>query len=166
MRFWAGKAWLIGCVALASLAVTPVRAAQGHAGEIRAVIEAQLAAFAADDAVKAFSFASPTIQRMFGTPEDFLMMLRTGYPVVYRPSSVLFHPLEVVDGEPIQVVQMSDATGQVWLAVYKMQRQPGGALTGAYCGRLTAAAPEDRRILEPAASLKGRMPHPLERGRS
>jgi hypothetical protein len=128
MRCWMGKMWLVGwIVALAGLAASPVRAADGDAAEIRAVIEAQLAAFAADDAVKAFSFASPTIQRMFGTPEDFLMMVRTGYPVVYRPSSVLFHPLQVVNGEPVQVVQMSDATGHVWLAVYRMQRQPDAA---------------------------------------
>lgn len=119
---FAGR-WLL---ALALLACVTARAAD-DAQEIRAVIEAQLAAFATDDAAQAFSFASPNIQRMFGTPEKFLMMVRTGYPVVYRPSLVLFRPLEAVDGEPFQLVQMSDAAGQVWLAIYKMQRQPDGS---------------------------------------
>jgi hypothetical protein len=126
MRFSAGNAWSWVLV-LALLAFNPVRAADGEAAEIRAVIEAQLAAFAADDAAKAYSFASPAIQRMFGTPEDFLMMVRTAYPVVYRPSSVLFRPLQAVDGELIQVVQMSDADGRVWLALYKMQKQADGS---------------------------------------
>jgi hypothetical protein len=126
MRFSAGNAWSWVLV-LALLACNPVRAADGDAVEIRAVIEAQLAAFEADDAAKAFSFASPAIQRMFGTPEDFLMMVRTAYPVVYRPAAILFRPLRAVDGEPIQVVQMADADGRVWLAVYKMQKQADGS---------------------------------------
>lgn len=125
MRITAGLAgsWLVG---LSLLAGSPARAAD-DAQEIRTVIEAQLAAFAADDAAQAFSFASPNIQRMFGTPEDFLMMVRTAYPVVHRPSSVLFRPLEAVAGGPMQVVQMSDAAGRVWLAVYQMQKQPDGS---------------------------------------
>lgn len=126
MRLSAGNAWSWVLV-LALLVSRPVCAADGDAVEIRAVIEAQLAAFAADDAAKAFSFASPAIQSMFGTPEDFLMMVRTGYPVVYRPTSVHFRPLRVVDGQPIQVVQMSDGDGRVWFAVYKMQKQADGS---------------------------------------
>lgn len=125
MRVSAGFAgsWLLGLVLLAWL---PAHAAD-DAQEVRTVIEAQLEAFAADDAARAFSFASPNIQRMFGTPEDFLMMVRTGYPVVYRPNSVLFRPLQVVAGEPFQAVQMSDAAGRVWVAVYKMQKQTYGS---------------------------------------
>jgi len=95
--------------------------------EIRAVIESQLAAFAADDAARAFSFASPNIQRMFGTPDDFMAMVKSSYPVVYRPASVLFKPLQHVEDASIQVVQMSDAGGHVWLAVYRMQRQADGS---------------------------------------
>lgn len=126
MRFSAGNTWSWVLV-LVLLAFGPARAADGDAVGIRAAIEAQLAAFVADDAAKAYSFASPAIQSMFGTPEDFLMMVQTNYPVVYRPASVLFRPLQVVDGELIQVVQMSDAEGRVWLAFYKMQKQADGA---------------------------------------
>ena len=35
---------------------------------VRAVVEAQLDAFAADDAKKAFSYAAPSIRGMFRTP--------------------------------------------------------------------------------------------------
>ena len=61
-----------------------------HTTAMRAVIEAQLAAFAADDAARAFSYAAPGIREVFGTPDRFLAMVRSGYPVVYRPASVTF----------------------------------------------------------------------------
>ena len=93
------------------------------AKDIRAVIEAQLDAFAADDAIRAFSYAAPPIRQMFGTAENFIGMVRQGYPVVYRPASVTFLKPEMIEGELIQSVQMTDAGGQVWLALYQMQRQ-------------------------------------------
>ena len=99
----------------------PVPAAD--AKKVRAVIEAQLDAFATDDARRAFSYAAPAIRQMFGTPENFIRMVRTGYPVVYRPASVIFLKPELVDGELIQGVQMTDGAGEVWLALYTMQRQ-------------------------------------------
>lgn len=90
---------------------------------VRAVIEAQLDAFAADDAPRAFSYAAPPIREMFGTAENFIAMVRQGYPVVYRPASVTFLKPEIIQGELIQSVQMTDAGGRIWLAVYQMQRQ-------------------------------------------
>jgi len=91
---------------------------------IRAVIEAQLAAFRSDDAAKAFSFASEGIRRTFATPENFMAMVQGSYPVVYRPASVLFLKPERIGEEVIQRVQMSDGEGRLWMALYRMQRQP------------------------------------------
>lgn len=91
---------------------------------VRAVIEAQLAAFAADDAERAFSYAAPSIRETFGTAERFMTMVRRGYPVVYRPTSVRF--LEpVADGASalLQRVRMTDETGAAWMVVYALQRQ-------------------------------------------
>jgi hypothetical protein len=107
-------------------AALPARAAEvtpAQAKEMRAVVQAQLAAFAADDSKRAFSFAAPAIRRMFVTPENFMTMVRTGYPVVYRPASVSFLKPAVVDGHYLQGVQMTDADGGVWLAIYQLQRQ-------------------------------------------
>jgi hypothetical protein len=109
---------LAGASTALAVEVTPAQAR-----EMRAVVQAQLAAFAADDSVRAFSFAAPAIRRMFVTPEKFMTMVRSGYPVVYRPASVSFLKPTVVDGEFIQGVQMTDANGAVWLAVYQLQRQ-------------------------------------------
>ena len=100
---------------------------EADAEAIRALIESQLAAFAADDAETAFSFASENIQKTFGTAERFLAMVRASYPVVYRPASVNFLEPERLDGVIVQVVEMADEDDRLWLAIYRMQRQPSGS---------------------------------------
>ena len=97
-----------------------------EAAAVREVIEAQLDAFRRDDAQRAFSFAAPGIRQMFGTAENFMQMVRTSYPVVYRPQSVRFEKFEVVDDEVFQPVRMTDAQGRSWIALYAMERQPDG----------------------------------------
>jgi len=107
------------------------------AKKIRRIIEAQLAAFAKDDAARAFSYAAPGIKQMFGTPERFIDMVRQGYPVVYRPASVSFLAPEGLDGTVIQAVEMTDASGAAWVAVYRLEKQRDGQWRIAGC-ELTA----------------------------
>ena len=87
-----------------------------------AVVQAQLAAFAKDDAAKAFSYATPQIQKAFGTPQNFLAMVRQQYPVVYRPATTAFFKPEPHAGDVLLRVQMTDANDAQWLAVYSLQR--------------------------------------------
>lgn len=87
------------------------------------VVKAQLAAFAADDAEQAFSFATESIRAQFGTAAQFIRMVRGAYPVVYRPSAVIFLKPETTDDELVQPVHMTDPSGATWLAVYRLQRQ-------------------------------------------
>jgi len=116
-------------LALATLAAmaVPLRAANdvapADAKAVRVLIEAQLAAFASDDANKAYSYAAPGIQTMFGSADRFLAMVRESYPVVYRPASVAFLQPEWIDGKLIQRVQMSDVAGAPWIVVYELERQ-------------------------------------------
>lgn len=109
---------------------------------IRAVITAQLDAFAHDDAARAFSFASDGIRARFGTPQVFIEMVRTDYPVVYRPKSVQFEKPAVVDGEVIQPVRMTDAQGRLWVALYPMHRRADGTwrINGCQLQRLQGRA--------------------------
>ena len=94
---------------------------------VRSVIEGQLSAFAADDADRAFSFASQNIQEMFITARNFMDMVRIAYPVVYRPAGVSFQ-VPVKRGEDVwQAVQMRDAQGIDWVAIYNLQRHGNGA---------------------------------------
>jgi len=116
-------------LALAAVALAPSAGAAAHrvsaadAKRVRAVIEAQLAAFAADDAKRAFALAAPAIRAQFGSAERFVAMVQASYPVVYRPASVAFLQAERMHGEIVQGVQLTDDAGRGWLAVYHMQRQ-------------------------------------------
>ncbi len=123
-------------------AAEPVSAADTEA--VRSLVEAQLAAFAAEDSERAFGYAAPTIREAFGnSAERFMTMVRSSYPMVYRPSEVVFLRPEWVDGTLVQGVQMTDAGGRLWLAVYNLDRQPDRSWRIAGCsvrpqtGRLT-----------------------------
>jgi hypothetical protein len=115
----------------ASAQAQVVSAADAQAA--RTIVSAQLAAFASDDAKRAFSYAAPSIREMFGTPERFIAMVRTGYPAVYRASGVTFLIPLRVDGELLQGVHLTDADGALWLATYRLERQPDGSLRIAGC---------------------------------
>ena len=90
---------------------------------VQTVVQSQLEAFAKDDADKAFSYAAPELRKSFGTASVFMAMVKGSYPVVYRPASVAFLKPESLGDDAVQRVQMLDASGTPYLAVYSMQRQ-------------------------------------------
>ena len=93
---------------------------------IRQVIEQQIAAFQSGDAVAAFAQAAPGIQVQFGSAESFISMVESAYPPVYRPRSVVFESLQMVEGLPAQQVMLMDQNGQLIRATYTMQQQRSG----------------------------------------
>ena len=111
---------------------------------IRSVVKRQLLAFQNDDAATAFSFASPGIQAQFRTPEKFMQMVKTAYKPVYRPRSVLFEDLTLVDGVLTQPVILLNAEGVPMLAVYLLEKQPEGTwrINGCYL------VPTEREVSE------------------
>ena len=117
---------LVATLGLAvSLAAHAGGVSKADAQKVRAVIQAQLDAFAADDARRAFSYAAPGIRQMFGTPERFLAMVREGYPVVYRPASIGYLKPEANGRTVIQAVEMADGEGTLWVAIYQLERHQG-----------------------------------------
>ncbi len=108
-----------------------------HAEAFRAVISGQMAAFARDDGAAALAFAAPSIQRLFGTPERFMAMVRGGFQPVYRPRTVAFEaPIRVPardnsgggSGEALaQPVRVTGPDGRPVLAMYHMERQGDGS---------------------------------------
>ena len=118
IAFWLA---LAGLSFIPATATAKVPAADARA--IQQVVQAQLNAFSKDNAELAFSLAAPEIKEMFGTADNFMQMVRTGYPVVYRPASVTFLQPEFAALEVVQSVQLTDSQGNAWLATYKMQRQ-------------------------------------------
>ena len=113
---------LIAALAPAASAAEPVVPAQS-AKAVQLLVRAQLDAFATDDAKRAFSYAAATIQQMFGTPDNFMDMVRSTYPVVYRPASVTFLTPKPKGKVVVQPVHMTDGQGASWLAVYRLEQQ-------------------------------------------
>lgn len=94
--------------------------------DIRGTIQSQIDAFLADDFGTAFTFASPGIQNMFRTPENFGAMVRNGYPMVWRPSDVRFLELREINGVLWQKVMVRDADGGTHILDYKMEQGDEG----------------------------------------
>ncbi|MGX0975888.1 hypothetical protein ACSSVY_001598 [Roseovarius sp. MBR-51] len=100
----------------------PLRADEGA----RAVISAQIEAFLAQDVARAYGYATPFIQQRFGTPEQFGAMVRDGYPMVWKPSDVIFLDAKDIAGKLWQSVSLRDATGAGWIVEYEMVETPDG----------------------------------------
>jgi len=106
---------------------------QADRGAIRQVIESQMSAFLQNDAAAAFNFAAPAIQAMFGTPENFIRMVETGYPPVFRPREVDFREIVLRDDLIVQKVLVVGPDGRPVMALYTMELQPDGTWRIAGC---------------------------------
>ncbi|MEO8856284.1 MAG: DUF4864 domain-containing protein [Burkholderiaceae bacterium] len=100
---------------------------------VQRVVQAQLDAFAKDDAKRAFALAAPSIKRSFGSAGKFLRMVRSSYPVVYRHTTVTFLKPLIEGRDVVLPVRMTDEEGDSWLAVYRLQRQKDRAWRIAGC---------------------------------
>lgn len=113
---------VLSLILAATLALAPPARADG----IDSTIRSQFDAFLADDFARAFTFASPTIKGLFGTPENFGAMVRQGYPMVYRPSDVRMLERREVAGTQVQRVMVTDQAGRTHVLDYQMIETPEG----------------------------------------
>ncbi len=107
-----------------SIALALPLAAQEN--EIESVIADQFADFSNDDFAAAFEHASPTIRGLFGTAENFELMVRRGYPMVQRPGKYRFLDLSETAGGRRQMVEVFDAQGRRHLLRYDMVETESG----------------------------------------
>ncbi len=101
------------------LASTPL-AAQSLEDTIEGTISAQIDAMREGNFGAAFQYASPGIQRMFLTPENFQMMVEQGYPMVANPAAVEFTGLEMRSGAMVQNVIITDQAGRLFELEYDL----------------------------------------------
>ena len=121
-----------------TLMAAPLRADEEA---IRSVIEDQIEAFLNDDLSKAFTHASPMIQRLFGTPGRFGEMVREGYPMVWRPDEVTFLPMDDTNGQTVQPVMLRDGAGALHILDYDMiQTETGWKIDGVRLRRAPSGA--------------------------
>lgn len=114
-------------LALLSLLILSLpRPAAAQEAQIQGVIRQQLNAFMVDDFATAFTFASPTIHAIFGSPENFGRMVAQGYPMVHRPGEVRMGDLSEERGLVWQRVEIFDRDGRKHLLDYQMVQTPEG----------------------------------------
>jgi len=118
-------AFLIGSTALAS-AGDDVAAGQS-------VIRSQEQAFGRDDAAAAYTFAAPGIKSLFPSPDIFMSMVRRAYAPVYRHRSFEFGEAKTSEGKIVQEVEIIDADGAAWEALYTLELQPDGSFKISAC---------------------------------
>ncbi|WP_439153892.1 DUF4864 domain-containing protein [Yoonia sp.] len=87
---------------------------------IEDVIGSQLEAFSDRDVAQAWTYASPNIQRLFGDPGNFGMMVQRGYPMVWDNSEVRYLELREIAGNLWQKVMIRDANGGLHMLDYQM----------------------------------------------
>ena len=121
---------LLACLALSQIPA-PLSAQTAAIPEVQSTIFAQIEAMKVDDFATAFTYASPMIQGMFGTPENFGMMVRQGYPMVWRPSAVQMLEQREIAGALWQKVLVTDGEGQSFVLDYQMiQTEAGWQING------------------------------------
>lgn len=90
---------------------------------IHEVVRSQLDALADDDAASAFELTTPSKRMQIGSADDFLQMIKEEYTPMYRPQGMIFSAPQVVHGNAIQVVRLTDGDSHVWLAIFWMQQE-------------------------------------------
>ncbi|EPX81715.1 DUF4864 domain-containing protein [Litoreibacter arenae] len=115
-------------VTIVAVFVAQSAVAEERIAGIENTIRSQVDAFLAEDAPTAFSYASPNIKRLFGTPERFGMMVQKGYPMVWSPSEVRFLELRRQGPLVFQKVLFMDANGAPHVLEYNMLQTEGGWL--------------------------------------
>ena len=99
------------------MAATPAFAQDSDA--IEDVIGSQLQAFNNRDVSEAWQYASPNIKRLFGSSDNFGMMVQRGYPMVWDNADVRFLELRDVRGNLWQKVMVRDAQGGLHILDYQ-----------------------------------------------
>lgn len=136
MSVWMSRCFgRLNMFAFLALAFAPVaafadavdRLSNADRSAIRQTIERQIAAFKADDADLAFSFATPMIQDQFGDASRFVAMVKRGYMPVYRPRQVEFSDLLDIRGKPTQRLVVVGPDNDVFNAYYMMEQQADGS---------------------------------------
>lgn len=121
------KSLFAACAVVAALTV-PAAAQSGGDNASQDVITRQLEAFLTGDFGLAYSYASPSIRRIYPTLESFMSMVRNGYLPVLRPDNYAFAGTKPLgDGRIEWNVLIDGPDGSDYTATYYMQQQPDGS---------------------------------------
>lgn len=80
---------------------------------VRYTISSQIDAFKQNDVKKAYTFAAPNIQAQFPSPDIFGLMVRNGYPIIWKPKSYKFTTFKDLGNRCIQRVLFQSYNGSL-----------------------------------------------------
>ena len=90
---------------------------------IRDLISQQVAAFQNRDAEAAFALASPMVRSKFGSPQNFMMTVKTHFDYLYSTKSFSFGKHVEDDGFAFQEVEfVSAGDGSIHMILFKLIR--------------------------------------------
>lgn len=115
------------------LGFVPAASAGDDVSTAQAVITSQVEAMGRDDAATAYSYAAPALQGIFGQPDVFMAMVKKNYAPVYRHKSFKFGESRAVAGQVAQKVDIIDADGEAWVALYTLEQQSDGSVKISGC---------------------------------
>ncbi len=94
---------------------------------IKRVVQSQLQALAADDAITAFSLSTSGARSELGSPQNLLQMVKDQYdPMRHYRLAIFLVPERATEGAS-QTVRITDRDNKVWLVEYEMQRETDGS---------------------------------------
>jgi len=102
------------------------------------IIRSQEQAFSKDDAVAAYSYASPALKQIFPQADIFMYMVQNSYAPVYRHKSFEFGDSKSEGSSIAQRVHIIDANGEAWEALYTLEQQADGSYKITGCSLLKA----------------------------
>ena len=112
------KVWIIAL--FISLLSTLVFADESEM--VRNTISSQIEAFKENNIEKAYRFAAPNIQAQFPNPEVFGLMVRNGYPVIWRPKSFKFTKFQDLGTKCVQRVLFQSYKGSLETYDYVLEK--------------------------------------------
>ena len=90
--------------------------------EVHLTISSQIEAFKKNDVEEAYTFAAPNIQAQFPNPETFGLMVRNGYPTIWKPKSFKFAKFKDLGDKCIQRVLFQSYSGSLETYDYILEK--------------------------------------------
>ena len=90
--------------------------------EVRNIISSQIEAFKENNIKKAYTFAAPNIQAQFSNPEVFGLMVKNGYPIIWRPKSFKFTKFQDFGNKSVQRVLFQSYDGRLETYDYILEK--------------------------------------------
>ncbi len=92
----------------------------------QAVIDSQISAFRTQDHAKAFSHAAPSLQKIFGSTDRFIGMVKKGYGAIYKARNWEFGRSGMQSDTLYQEVNIIGPNSKNWSALYTMKKGADG----------------------------------------